>query len=160
MFSAFQPSAFQNTGFQIDGSGAPPVIPPVVSGPTPAGRGSRDTQVRRRKYILPDGQIVLATREEAYALIQQFAEYAKPEDLPRTATRAQRRAARKRAAVETPAAIREADIRWNEVSDASEPLVRIELPQIYRWNPAEAELALAMLRRRKDDEEALLALIL
>lgn len=151
MLSAFQPSAFQNTGFQIDGSGVTPPTPTVVTGPTPAGKPGRDS--RRKRYVLPDGQWVFATEGEVAELLGKF--------LVREEKQAFKQGRRKRTkVVRTPVAVEapEFQMRLDGLDEMWVPV----LPEGAVWKPNPRDLALALLiiKRRKDDEEALLALML
>jgi hypothetical protein len=107
----------------------PEVVPDIV----PAGSN-------RRRYILPDGRQVLATRRDVERLLEQFME---PE--------VKKTKSEKKAAV----------VEAMGLIDLKPTIIQVKLPPQYAFkpDPKTYEEALRAIQRRLDDEEAILLLI-
>jgi hypothetical protein len=107
----------------------------VVVGPTQVPAGSN-----RRRYVLPDGRHVLATRRDVERLLEQFLE---PE--------VKRPKLKKKAAV----------VEAMDLVDITPQIVTVKIPTQYAFkpDPKTYEEALRAIQRRLDDEEAILLLI-
>jgi ABC-type antimicrobial peptide transport system ATPase subunit len=114
--------------------GGDPVVAVPEAEVVPAG-GSQ-----RRRYILPDGRQVLATRREVERLLEQFME---PE--------VKKTKKQKKAAV----------VEAMGLIDLKPAIIQVKLPPQYVFKPAPKtyEEALRAIQRRMDDEEAILLLI-
>lgn len=125
--------------------GAAPIV--VVDTSPAAGGPAR----RRRRYIFPDGTQVYATHDEALEILQRFARAA---DAPKP-----KKAAR-RSSVRLP--MQEIErIQWKRADDTAGELLMPILPNRIFWKPDPTQLAEAVmrLRRKRDDEEAIIALL-
>jgi len=131
-------------------SGGAPTPPPAVTTPTPAGRPSRES---RRRYILPDGTNIFATRNEAEELIRRFATE-KPKN----------RYAPKR--VTNPAIVTDEDmvelVRFSPIK--GDDGYRVKLAPKLEWKPEVGQYAAALAAFRRlqieDDEEAIALLLM
>jgi hypothetical protein len=101
----------------------------------------------RKRYLLPDDTLVWATPYEINEILEQFVQV----EQPKPKTKKQKRKARHEPFVPI-------HIEFVPLPDFSTPTYRPELPPLMFWKPdlkamkARAE----MLRRRIDDEEAIL----
>lgn len=109
---------------------------------------------RRRRYIFPDGTQVLATTNEAIGLIEQFARMRKPE--PQENNRARPKFVR------IPAAELESIVEWKQATDTADELIKPVLPSNIFFTPDQKQFAqaIARLKRKIDDEEAIFALMM
>jgi hypothetical protein len=148
--TAFQSNAFQNNAFQIEEGEQPPVAA-VVTGAGAPGRARR-----RRRYIFPDGTSVFATPGEADALLREYLA-AKPQLQPSQKVKQKGAAAIRMPRVEVPAP------SWKraKVDGSGTESFIARVPRGFVFRPTEEfEAAVRYLRRRVDDEEALLALMI
>lgn len=105
---------------------------------------------RRRRYLLPNDELVLATQEEIVELLQQFVVV----ETPKPQNRKQKRKAKHEPFIPV-------EIHFEPLPDFQVRTFKAVLPQRAIWKPdlkAMAEKA-AQLRRRIDDEEAILLLL-
>ena len=106
--------------------------------------------MRRKRYLLPNDELVWATPEEIQEILEDFVVVEQPK--PRT--KKQKRKAKHEPFVPI-------EIHFEPMPDFSEQTFKAVLPQRAIWKPdlkAMAEKA-AQLRRRIDDEEAILLLL-
>jgi hypothetical protein len=135
-----------------------PLTPPTPTPtPTPAEapvEGGGIPTRRRRRYIFPDGTQVLATPNEALGLLEQFARMRKPEQ-PEGRPR-------RPAFVRIPPAELESIVQWKQATDTAEELIKPVLSSniVFTPDPKQFAQAIARLKRKIDDEEAIFALMM
>lgn len=136
--------------------GAAPAV--VVASPPTGGGIVRS----RRRYIFPDGTVVMATVHEARQLLAQFVSMREEqESLAKTKT-ASKTAAPKPAAVAKAPEAELQKIVFKPLADTAGELLSPILPNRLVWMPDPGLLAEAVMRlkRKADDEEAIVALLI
>lgn len=131
----------------FDGASFGGVVPePEVSAPIPAGRS------KRRRYIMPDGELVQASTEEAYAMLERYTSPA--EQKPQRKTGESR-------IVMPRIEFGKRDVRFIPATDSQPDTWKVVLSDrfIYRPDPVANLLAVEKLNRIKDDEEAIMVLL-
>jgi hypothetical protein len=106
----------------------------VSSGPTPAGS--------RRRYILPDGRHVIATRRDIEEILERFVT---------TEIKSQKKKQKKQAKV----------LEAVGLIEIEPQIIEVKLPSryVFKPDPKTYEEAIKAIQRRMDDEEAILLLI-
>jgi hypothetical protein len=111
-----------------------PVVVEAAQGPTPAGS--------RRRYILPDGRQLIATRREVEELLERFVT---------TEIKSQKKKQKKQAKV----------LEAVGLIEIEPQIIEVKLPSryVFKPDPKTYEEAIKAIQRRLDDEEAILLLI-
>jgi len=121
------------------------IIPPVVvveAEQVPAGIPVRDPE--RRRYIMPDGRVFIATTQEVLALLQM---YASPKEVARSSSAPQ-------------PTLQKRDVKFVPAKKQGAYKVVISKKFTYRAPPEAYRQAEIDANRIRDDEEAILALLL
>ena len=113
---------------------------------TPSVAGGR--KPKRRRYLLPDNTLIWATGDEILEILEQFVEV----EQPKPKTRKQKRKAKHEPFV--PIAI-----KFEPLPDFAEPVYRPVLPPLKLADLAKLKRKVELLKRRIDDEEAILLLL-
>lgn len=124
------------------------------AGQTPAGSAAKRRDQRRRRIILPDGTLIWATFDEAYDILQA---YTKPVEQKETQPDS------KRVSRETKTRpIERREVKWVPVQDTITETYKPLLPARLEFMPSGQSYRIAMetMRRRMDDEEAAMVLLL
>lgn len=123
------------------------LVPSVSAGPTPAGI------VRRRRYIMPDGQVLMATTQEAVSFLQLYAR-PKYEAVPY---------GKQAASIRAPQIVLEKrDIRFLPAEDAALGTWKALISErfFYRAPPEAYRQAEILANRMRADDEAIVALLM
>jgi len=127
--------------------------PALDGGPTTAAPAGRPR--RRRRYVFPDGTVVMATEQEALDLLGQYARL-KARPLTKPGVQDSRRPR----LVKVPR-VELARVEWKQAADTAYELIAPVLPPDIVFEPDKKQFAqaIARLKRKLDDEEAILALL-
>lgn len=108
---------------------------------------------RRRKFVLPDGTVVVATWEEVAQIVREAAQPKVEPRARRKATMVSAEPARRVIAI--------GKVKTSRAVVAGEEVTRVELPKTYRWAPQQAwyDACLASLKLR-DEEDFIVMLLL
>jgi hypothetical protein len=151
MFGGFQVGPFQ-TNFQQEGGAQPPAV--EEAGPTPAGAVAK--RVQRRRYIMPDGTLLIATTQEAFEWLRMYTQAA-PEPA-KAVTGSPREPAIRAPVVE----LAKRDVRFVPATDSIPDTWKAVVSErfTYRPPPEVTRQAQERLNRMRADDEAILALML
>jgi hypothetical protein len=150
MFGGFQTGPFQ-LNFQQEGVVVTPLEPVQVQGGIPS-RG-----VARRRYIMPDGRMFLASTDEALQLLRMYSVPKEVAEEPKS-----QRQAKGQPVIRAPQiTLEKRDVRFVPETDAAEGTYKALISErfVYRAPEEAYRQAEIMLNRMRDDEEALLLLL-
>jgi hypothetical protein len=141
MAGIFNASIFNSAIFNTGGVVSPVVVVETLQ---PAGRGASSPAARRRRYIMPDGTMVYATTDEAFAMLRDFSA---PISTPQP---------------QVPVTLQKREVRFLPAEDAMPDTWKAVIPERFAYEPPpetrrQAEI---IANRMRADEEAILALIL
>lgn len=124
------------------------------SAPAPAATVTGGRATPRKRYLLPNDELVWARPDEIQAILEQFVEVEQPKPL----TKRQKRRSKAERLFEP---VKWEAIRYEPIADMSVQTFRAVLPPTVVWRPDLEALAFEIqkLKRRIDDEEAILLLL-
>lgn len=132
-------------------AGREPFVPPVVTA-TETGGGIPAAK-RRRRYILPDGTNVWATRQEVETLLDRFA-------LARSVIEVDKTTGKVRPRVRATLKGKPSELVEFAPLKSDDEAFRVKLPKAFRWAPDENEYALALANLDDDEEDDIITMLL
>lgn len=145
--------AFRSPLFILGISAGVAVEPPAVqpTAPTPAGAPVRN----RRRYIMPDGTLLIATTEEAYEWLRR---YSRAVEEPQPAAKAREQ---KQRIVMPRIELEKRDVRFVPATDSIPGTYKAVISERFVYQPPEEATRHAQdrLNRMRADDEAILILL-
>lgn len=140
------------TGYAPTVSVSSDIAPQV--GQTPAGSSAKRRDQRRRRIMLPDGTLIWATFDEAYDILAASTKQVEAKVSQTVRAKVSREALTK--------PIERREVKWVPVQDTMAETYKVVLPQRLEFMPSgeSYQIAMATLKRRMDDEEAAMLLLL